>query len=169
MAEGAGFLAQLVAVITKSDLAAVVEFDEAAARRNIEAVRPGMEILKCRQKRARECTNTWSFWPFGARGRERLPRCEFRVTSPRRPDSRSLRPTRGCWLSLRYPRCELCLAQESPQSHFLRHRLRRELPGAAASWLPTLFARWDWRCLAPRYLARTRVPARTSRDILSPD
>ncbi|HLZ92795.1 MAG TPA: hypothetical protein VKQ28_13865 [Candidatus Acidoferrum sp.] len=50
MAEGAGFLAQLVAVITKSDLAAVVEFDEAAARRNIEAVRPGMEILKLSAK-----------------------------------------------------------------------------------------------------------------------
>ena len=35
-----------VAIITKSDLAAAVEFDEEAARRNIRAVRPGMEIFK---------------------------------------------------------------------------------------------------------------------------
>lgn len=34
-----------VAVITKWDLAAAVEFDEAAARRNIQAVRPGMDVL----------------------------------------------------------------------------------------------------------------------------
>jgi len=34
-----------VAVITKSDLAAAVEFDPAAASRNIQAVRPGMVIL----------------------------------------------------------------------------------------------------------------------------
>jgi len=39
-----------VAVITKSDLASAVEFDEAAARRNIQAVRPGMEILKLSAK-----------------------------------------------------------------------------------------------------------------------
>jgi hydrogenase nickel incorporation protein HypB len=35
-----------VAVITKSDLAAAVEFDETLARRNIQAVRPGMQVLK---------------------------------------------------------------------------------------------------------------------------
>jgi hydrogenase nickel incorporation protein HypB len=35
-----------VAVITKSDLAAAVEFDEAVARRNVQAVRPGMEVFK---------------------------------------------------------------------------------------------------------------------------
>jgi hydrogenase nickel incorporation protein HypB len=35
-----------VAVITESDLATVVEFDEAAAKRNIQAVRPGMEVFK---------------------------------------------------------------------------------------------------------------------------
>jgi hydrogenase nickel incorporation protein HypB len=34
-----------VAVITKIDLAAAVEFDAAAANRNIQAVRPGMAIL----------------------------------------------------------------------------------------------------------------------------
>jgi hydrogenase nickel incorporation protein HypB len=39
-----------VAIITKSDLAAAVEFDEAAARRNILAVRPGMEVLKLSAK-----------------------------------------------------------------------------------------------------------------------
>jgi hydrogenase nickel incorporation protein HypB len=39
-----------VAVITKSDLAAAVEFDEETARRNIRAVRPGMEIFKLSAK-----------------------------------------------------------------------------------------------------------------------
>jgi hydrogenase nickel incorporation protein HypB len=39
-----------VAVITKSDLAHAVEFDEPAARRNIQAVRPGMEVLKLSSK-----------------------------------------------------------------------------------------------------------------------
>ena len=39
-----------VAVITKADLAAAVEFDEAAARRNIQAVRPGMEVFKVSAK-----------------------------------------------------------------------------------------------------------------------
>jgi len=39
-----------VAVITKSDLANAVEFDEPAARRNIQAVRPGMEIFKLSAK-----------------------------------------------------------------------------------------------------------------------
>ena len=34
-----------VVIITKSDLAAAVEFDEAAARRNVQAVRPGMEVF----------------------------------------------------------------------------------------------------------------------------
>lgn len=39
-----------VAVITKSDLAVAVEFDEAAARRNIQAVRPGMQVFKLSAK-----------------------------------------------------------------------------------------------------------------------
>jgi hydrogenase nickel incorporation protein HypB len=39
-----------VAVVTKADLAAAVEFDEAAARRNIQAVRPGMEVFKVSAK-----------------------------------------------------------------------------------------------------------------------
>jgi hydrogenase nickel incorporation protein HypB len=39
-----------VAVITKIDLAAAVEFDSAAAHRNIQAVRPGMMILEVSAK-----------------------------------------------------------------------------------------------------------------------
>jgi hydrogenase nickel incorporation protein HypB len=39
-----------VAVITKSALAAAVEFDELLARRNIQAVRPGMQVLKLAAK-----------------------------------------------------------------------------------------------------------------------
>jgi hydrogenase nickel incorporation protein HypB len=39
-----------VAVITKMDLAAAVEFDEEAARRNIGAVRPGMKIVNVSSK-----------------------------------------------------------------------------------------------------------------------
>jgi hydrogenase nickel incorporation protein HypB len=39
-----------VAVITKMDLAAAVEFDSAIANRNIEAVRPGMTILNVSAK-----------------------------------------------------------------------------------------------------------------------
>jgi hydrogenase nickel incorporation protein HypB len=36
--------------MTKSDLGAAVEFDEALARRDIQAVRPGKEILKLSAK-----------------------------------------------------------------------------------------------------------------------
>ena len=39
-----------VAIITKSDLAAAVEFDETGARHNIQAVRPGMEVFKLSAK-----------------------------------------------------------------------------------------------------------------------
>jgi hydrogenase nickel incorporation protein HypB len=39
-----------VAVLTKTDLAAAVEFDAAAARRNIQAVRPGMEVFEVSAK-----------------------------------------------------------------------------------------------------------------------
>jgi hydrogenase nickel incorporation protein HypB len=39
-----------VAVITKSDLDAALEFDEAATKRNIQAVRPGMESFKLSAK-----------------------------------------------------------------------------------------------------------------------
>jgi len=39
-----------IAIITKTDLASAVEFDFAAAYRNINAVRPGMEILNVSSK-----------------------------------------------------------------------------------------------------------------------
>ena len=39
-----------VAIITKMDLAEAVEFDEATARKNIHAVRPGMTILQLSSK-----------------------------------------------------------------------------------------------------------------------
>src|SRR6202043_3652534 len=39
-----------VAVITKIDLSAAVEFDAAAARRNIESVRPGMDVFEVSAK-----------------------------------------------------------------------------------------------------------------------
>lgn len=39
-----------VALITKMDLAAAVEFDGAAARRSIQSVRPGMEIIEVSAK-----------------------------------------------------------------------------------------------------------------------
>lgn len=39
-----------VAVITKSDLAAAVEFDEQLTRRNIQAVRPGMQVFQLSAK-----------------------------------------------------------------------------------------------------------------------
>jgi hydrogenase nickel incorporation protein HypB len=39
-----------IAVITKMDIAAAVEFDEQAARQNIQAVRPGMEVFKVSAK-----------------------------------------------------------------------------------------------------------------------
>jgi hydrogenase nickel incorporation protein HypB len=39
-----------VALITKIDLAAAVEFDAAAARRNIQSVRPGMDIFEVSAK-----------------------------------------------------------------------------------------------------------------------
>jgi len=39
-----------VAVITKMDLAAAVEFDEATARANVQAVRPGMQVFTVSSK-----------------------------------------------------------------------------------------------------------------------
>jgi hydrogenase nickel incorporation protein HypB len=37
-------------VITKTDLAQAVEFDQAAAHRSVQSVRPGMEILELSAK-----------------------------------------------------------------------------------------------------------------------
>src|SRR5207248_1799499 len=42
-----------VALITKIDLAAAVEFDAAAAHRNIQSVRPGIPVLEGRRRRGR--------------------------------------------------------------------------------------------------------------------
>ncbi|MEZ6112136.1 MAG: hydrogenase nickel incorporation protein HypB [Pirellulaceae bacterium] len=56
-----------VAVITKMDLAEVVEFDGAAARSAIEAVRPGMSVLEVSAK-------TGTGMPDWIRLLERLPR-----------------------------------------------------------------------------------------------
>jgi hydrogenase nickel incorporation protein HypB len=39
-----------VAILTKTDLTAAAEFDLAAARRNIQSVRPGMEVLEASSK-----------------------------------------------------------------------------------------------------------------------
>jgi hydrogenase nickel incorporation protein HypB len=50
-----------VAIITKSDLAAAVEFDEAAAQRNIQAVRPGMEVFKVSSKTGEGMSEFFAF------------------------------------------------------------------------------------------------------------
>jgi hydrogenase nickel incorporation protein HypB len=47
-----------VSIITKTDLAEAVEFDSAAAHRNIQAVRPGMEIIDVSVKSG-EGMETW--------------------------------------------------------------------------------------------------------------
>jgi hydrogenase nickel incorporation protein HypB len=39
-----------VAVITKMDMADAAEFDRSAARRNIESVRPGMQVFEVSSK-----------------------------------------------------------------------------------------------------------------------
>jgi hydrogenase nickel incorporation protein HypB len=50
-----------VAIITKADLIAAVEFDEAAARRNIQCVRPGIEVLKVSAKTGEGMTEFLEF------------------------------------------------------------------------------------------------------------
>lgn len=50
-----------VAIITKSDLATAAEFDEATARRNIQAVRPGMEVFKLSVKSGEGMTEFLAF------------------------------------------------------------------------------------------------------------
>jgi hydrogenase nickel incorporation protein HypB len=50
-----------VAIITKSDLAAAVEFDETAVIRNIQAVRPGMEVFKVSAKTGEGMTEFLDF------------------------------------------------------------------------------------------------------------
>jgi len=50
-----------VAIITKSDLAEAVQFNEAAARINIQAVRPGMEVFKLSAKSGKGMNNFLEF------------------------------------------------------------------------------------------------------------
>jgi hydrogenase nickel incorporation protein HypB len=50
-----------VAIITKSDLAAAAEFDEATAKQNIQAVRPGIEIFKLSAKTGEGMTDYFDF------------------------------------------------------------------------------------------------------------
>jgi hydrogenase nickel incorporation protein HypB len=50
-----------VAIITKSDLAVAVEFDEDTARRNIQAVRPGMEVFRLSAKTGEGLTEYLEF------------------------------------------------------------------------------------------------------------
>jgi hydrogenase nickel incorporation protein HypB len=50
-----------VAVITKMDLATAVEFDEAAARANIQAVRPGMQAFTVSSKNGAGMEEFFSF------------------------------------------------------------------------------------------------------------
>jgi hydrogenase nickel incorporation protein HypB len=50
-----------VAVITKTDLAAAAEFDEQAANANIQAVRPGMHVLKVSAKTSEGMDNYLQF------------------------------------------------------------------------------------------------------------
>jgi hydrogenase nickel incorporation protein HypB len=51
-----------VAIITKSDLAAAVEFDEEAARRNIRTIRPGMQVFKVSSKTGEGITEFLDFF-----------------------------------------------------------------------------------------------------------
>jgi hydrogenase nickel incorporation protein HypB len=50
-----------IAVITKTDLAQAVEFDWDAARRNINSVRPGMDVITVSSK-TEEGMNDWIDW-----------------------------------------------------------------------------------------------------------
>lgn len=61
-----------VAIITKLDLAEAVEFDEGAATRNIQAVRPGMEIFKVSAKTAEGMPEYLNFLE-GLRADSRVP------------------------------------------------------------------------------------------------
>ena len=48
-----------VAILTKMDLAAAVEFDAAAAHRSIQAVRPGMEVFEVSSKTGEGALEQW--------------------------------------------------------------------------------------------------------------
>jgi hydrogenase nickel incorporation protein HypB len=58
-----------VAVITKTDIAAAVEFDPEAARANIQSVRPGMKIFEVSSKTGSGMDDLIQFLAAGAEGR----------------------------------------------------------------------------------------------------
>jgi hydrogenase nickel incorporation protein HypB len=58
-----------VAIITKMDMAAAAEFDLAAARRNIESVRPGMQIFEVSSKTGEGMEDVLNFLRSQAVGR----------------------------------------------------------------------------------------------------
>jgi hydrogenase nickel incorporation protein HypB len=59
-----------VALVTKTDLSAAVEFDDAAARRSIQAVRPGMEVFAVSAKTG-EGMETWLSYVLSRRAAAR--------------------------------------------------------------------------------------------------
>ncbi len=61
-----------VALITKTDLAAAVEFDAAAAHRNIQSVRPGMRVFEVSAKTGADM-EPWLDFLRGRRRTARLP------------------------------------------------------------------------------------------------
>jgi hydrogenase nickel incorporation protein HypB len=69
-----------VAVITKMDLAAAVEFDEAAARANIQAVRPGMHVFTVSSKIGTGMEEFFSFLAGRSAECERLRQRDLNAT-----------------------------------------------------------------------------------------
>jgi hydrogenase nickel incorporation protein HypB len=59
-----------VAVITKTDIAAAVEFDPEAARANIQSVRPGMKIFEVSSKTGSGMDDLIQFLAAGAKGED---------------------------------------------------------------------------------------------------
>lgn len=64
------------AVLTKADLAAAAEFDAASARRNIQAVRPGMDIFTVSAKTGEGMGPWLSFLRSTARGKSSWHSCQ---------------------------------------------------------------------------------------------
>jgi hydrogenase nickel incorporation protein HypB len=69
-----------VAIITKMDLAAAVEFDSAAANRNIQAVRPAMTILNLSTKSGEGTQEFLDFLRVRRNSRATIPLPESGVT-----------------------------------------------------------------------------------------
>jgi hypothetical protein len=81
-----------VAVITKSDLAAAVEFDELLARRDTQAVRPACRYSNCPPKPANEWPTFWNFSKGCTRVPVALPQSEHKRSEnrPLLPGSRNV-------------------------------------------------------------------------------